>query len=273
MKFSFSKFVGAGNDFVIIDDRDLLFPSDNVPLIQHLCNRHYGIGADGVILLQNSAKLDFTMRIFNADGKEAEMCGNGLRCFKEFLYSLRFEDKHYCIDTLGGVQHVNGFHPNITTKMPYPPTPPKSLSIHLNSDIWNGTFIIMGVPHFVIFVENLNAIDVAHVGRQLRSHNIFQSHGANINFVQIHNEQEVSCRTYERGVEAETLACGTGATAIGLAMLATNQGKSPIKITPSSQETFLFHADIENKELNLTGPALKVFSGLFESAQTFAKAH
>ena len=220
-KIKFTKMVASGNDFVIVELRAKGFPSTALgtrglrALAGKICDRKYGIGADGLLVLEKSGKAGIKMRIFNADGSEAEMCGNGARCVA-LWYSARRMAHSVKIETKAGIieSRVNG--DNVKIKL----TNPKGLKLEIPLKVNNRTlhvnFINTGVPHTVIFVEGLDKIDVRNLGRQIRLHKKFSPAGTNVNFVEVLNNNTIRVRTYERGVEDETLACGTGSVASAL---------------------------------------------------------
>jgi diaminopimelate epimerase len=254
MQFNFFKFEGAGNDFILLDDRLCSFPADQELLIQSLCHRQKGIGADGLILLQESNSADFRMRIFNsANGKEAAMCGNGLRCLIAFLCKLGMPEKEYRIETLAGILSAGFKNEQIFFSYPRPKIIRKSLQ--------NVSLLLLdvGVPHAVLFVDQVEEMDVTKIGREISLHSYFSaSNGVNVNFAQLEAPNRVLARTYERGVEAETLACGTGAAAIALAAHEEYGLSNKIKIIPKSQEEI----EVEISDLlEVAGPATFVYEG------------
>ena len=205
-KLSFVKYEGIGNDFILIDDREERFIFD--PLyIQQLCHRKFGIGADGLILLQNGA--DYRMRIFNCDGKEAECCGNGLRCLVHFIRELGLARERVKIEVQGRAYDAKwvGGEPAVDMGAV------KEIRLHLETEEGVVHFGDSGVPHVVQFVDDVERVDLMRVGRFLRNHRLFVPKGANVNVARKEG-RGIWARTYERGVEGETLACGTGAAAI-----------------------------------------------------------
>lgn len=261
---SFSKFCGAGNDFILIDDRSLSFPHKNQYLIQNLCHRQNGIGADGIILLQSSAKADFRFRIFNSDASEAEMCGNGMRCFGKFIETLGYKASCFTIETMDRLLVIEKDKENIQVQM----GEAKDTCLNIELDLWGYKnrvhFTNTGVPHAVIFVNNIDDIDVKNKGHELRYHPYFAPKGTNANFVQIIDPTKIKIRTYERGVEDETLACGTGATAAALLASLVYNLKSPINVETKSNDqlTISFEKqDNQFKNIKMSGPARLIFQG------------
>lgn len=259
MIFSFSKYQGTGNDFILIDDRSASFPLKEGALIQTMCDRKYGIGADGFILLQNSAVCDYRMRIFNSDGKETECCGNGLRCLVQFLKKKHLlSPKGAFLETQGGpvFGKVQGEKVFITWQQELPPL------IHFQRKItgvpWAISQVNTGVPHVVVFVPSVQKISLRKWGKMLRSHPLFSPQGTNVNFVEKKAEL-FSVRTFERGVEAETLACGTGAMAVALLAKHLFQTPSPIKLQFPGGEIEIYMEE----GLTMKGEAVCVFEGTY----------
>ncbi len=251
--FSFSKFEGAGNDFILIDDRTPLFPIDNSSLIQKLCHRRFGIGADGVILLQMSAIADFCMRIFNSDGSEAEGCGNGTRCLVRFLEELGFPRKTYRIAVGPKILTADFQGDNIRVEM-------GSVSECKTHSIEGREihFVDSGVPHAVWFVPDVEQIPLLEIGPTLRRHPLFGPRGVNVNIASLEKEGSVRVRTFERGVEAETLACGTGATAVATIVAKLYGWESPVRICYAGGD---LEIHFDRKRIWMAGPAKKIFSG------------
>ena len=214
MKIKFQKYQGTGNDFIIINNNDLLFPANNRSFIKRLCNRKYGIGSDGLILINPSKNTDFEMLYFNSDGNLGSMCGNGARCSVKFAQNNKIVSDKTLFNAFDGNHHAN-IHNNIV-----------SLSMKDVSDIktyGEDLFLDTGSPHYVKIVKNLENFDVYNEGKLIRNSNEFFKHGVNVNFVKIISEKEFEVRTFERGVEDETLSCGTGVTAVALSMHYSNK--------------------------------------------------
>jgi diaminopimelate epimerase len=215
----FTKMVGTGNDFVVVDairNRLSKLRGRWPRIARVVCDRHHGVGADGVLLLEPSKTADVRMRIFNADGSEVQMCGNGARCVARFVSGAN--GKHpgtVRIETLAGTVSAQVAGSRVRVKMPLPKDLRTQLNVRLSdgSQIRGGS-VNTGVPHFVVPVKNIDAVDVQRLGRLLRYHPVFGPKGTNVNFIQeARRPLRLRVRTYERGVEAQTLACGTGMTA------------------------------------------------------------
>jgi diaminopimelate epimerase len=212
-KFKFTKMVASGNDFIIVE-KDKLSTIHYPLYAKKLCDRKFGIGADGLLILEKSKIADIKMRIFNPDGSEAEMCGNGARCVTFYLKSkIKNQKSKISIETKAGVieSEVRGF--NVKIKLTNPKDIKLNIPLKINNRILKVNFINTGVPHTVIFVEGLDKIDVVNLGRRIRYHKKFMPEGTNVDFVEIKDDESIKIRTYERGVEDETFACGTGAVA------------------------------------------------------------
>lgn len=239
-----------------MDDRQLRFPLENGSLISSLCERRLGIGADGLILLQPSQIADYRMRYFNADGKEVELCGNGLRCFVAFVNELGDYRTALMVETASGCIACRREGGRISSCFPEPQFIREPFPLALFSGIRDVYFVRAGVPHVVLFSDNLEEEELPIIGREIRHHPAFLPEGANVNFLEWKGGSEVRIRTYERGVEAETMACGTGALATAK-VIASLKRLERITITPRSQECI----EVNTLTWELTGPAKLVFEG------------
>ncbi|MFH1678367.1 MAG: diaminopimelate epimerase [Candidatus Omnitrophota bacterium] len=213
-KIAFTKMVASGNDFVIVEIKSQKSKVKKLNnLAREICNRKYGVGADGLLILEKTKRADVRMRIFNPDGSEAQMCGNGVRCAA--LYSARNQIK---IETKAGIIEagVAKDKAEVRVKMTRPKNIKLDLPIKVSGRGLKVNFINTGVPHTVIFVEGIDRVNVVDIGRQVRFHKKFKPEGTNVDFVQIIDDNNIRLRTYERGVEDETLACGTGTVAAAL---------------------------------------------------------
>jgi len=260
----------AGNDFIIIEPAG---KRDNQRLAQRMCHRTSGIGADGLILLEKSSRADFRMRIFNADGSEAEMCGNGVRCLATYIRIFKkINKKSLSIATQAGLVLTKVAETTARVRL----TDPKDFKAHIPVTISHRTlhvhYIDTGVPHTVIFVDNLKDLDVKTIGRQIRFHKKFAPRGTNVNFVEQQGPGRIAIRTYERGVEDETLACGTGSAAAALITFAQanpsvhDRNNIPVAVQTAGEHLLNIHFDLSQgifKNVWLEGPTLIIAKGLF----------
>ena len=254
----FYKYQGTGNDFVMIDNRSLTFDKSNVAVIENLCNRRFGIGGDGLILLENHAAYDFEMVYFNSDGKQSSMCGNGGRCIVAFAKKLQIIEQATAFIAIDGVHHANvADNGEVSLQM---------IDIETISFTENHVFLNSGSPHHIEMVDDLKNIDVQKNGSEIRYSKRYEPDGSNVNFVSKINDNTFAIRTYERGVEAETLSCGTGATAAAIAVHAWKSTEATsINIMVQGGQLRIDFDVIDNcyKNIYLTGKALFVFEGDF----------
>lgn len=259
---------GAGNDFVLIDNRVGRLELTPAQVVR-MCDRHRGIGADGVLVLRPDAsgQADWAWDFFNSDGSRAEMCGNGARCFARFVQKLTGAGPHIRILTGAGVVQAwcNGDQVTVTL------TPPKDLQLDQSVRLASGPVRVhcvnTGVPHAVLFVPEAESALVQTVGAELRYHPHFAPRGTNVNFVQVLGPSSIRVRTYERGVEAETLACGTGVTASALVAARLHGFNPPVKVRVQSGDVLEVDFRPVNDtftDVKLTGPAQFVFEGTIE---------
>jgi diaminopimelate epimerase len=262
-KISFTKMVASGNDFIVITP-NTEYRTPNKLAIK-LCNRKYGIGADGMLVLEKSKIADIRMRIFNADGSEAEMCGNGARCVALYVNTKhRTLNTEHTIETKAGIirAHVKGN--NIKIKLTEPKNIKLDLPINVNNRNLKVNFIDTGVPHTVIFVSGLEKIDVFNLGRPIRYHKKFSPRGTNVDFVEALGSNFIAIRTYERGVENETLACGTGSVASALIFALKSGVKDRVYVGTKSGETLTVYFKKTGRTFGdvwLEGKARTVFNG------------
>lgn len=253
MNITFYKYEGTGNDFIMIDNRDKSFPKKNSPLIHKLCDRHFGIGADGLILLENDTQSDFKMVYYNADGKEGSMCGNGGRCIVAFANKLSVIQSKTTFNAVDGLHHASLENNLVSLQM----IDVSKVEVHKNY-----VFVNTGSPHHVQLIKNVETYDVVANGRKLR--NEYGEAGSNINFVQQIDNRSFKVRTFERGVEDETFACGTGVTAVAIAMHKinkTNSNNIKLAVLGGELEVSFTIENEQYKNVFLKGPATFVFNG------------
>jgi diaminopimelate epimerase len=263
----FTKMNGAGNDFILIDNRAREIDLDRSQIAQ-LCNRHRGVGADGILLLENTTnRADFRMRYFNADGGEAEMCGNGARCFARFANRVAGTQKTISFETSAGVISAELGDNLVTLRMTEPTDLRLNVKVSVPDENKTVHFINSGVPHVVIPVPKIDDVDVQREGAAIRHDKMFSPNGANVNFIEKRELNKIAIRTYERGVENETLACGTGIVASALIFAATENTSGPIHvIARGGDELQVGFQTIDGsfRNVTLTGPAEFVFEGTIE---------
>lgn len=251
----FYKYQGTGNDFIIIDNRANNIKKDT-KTIQQLCHRKFGIGADGLMFLESHDTHDFYMQYYNADGQESSMCGNGGRCLVHFAHFMGACEEHTTFMATDGLHRANVLDDGrVTLQM----VDVSDYQIHDNY-----TFINTGSPHHVTLIQGIADYDVYHKGKQIRN-DIYGAAGANVNFVELIDEDTANVRTYERGVEDETLSCGTGVTAVALSLHATRKTtntKMSLHTPGGILEVQFKPAGQGYTNIWLTGPATQVFKGI-----------
>lgn len=256
MKIPFTKMHGAGNDFVLIDDRSLCFPLTDRLFIQRIAARRTGIGCEGIILLQPSAQADVRMRFFNPDGCEVDMCGNGARCFARWAHALGAVSSCMTIETRAGTVHAEVFDELVRLRLP---EPTELMFDLMERNEWSIDFVNSGVPHAVVWVEDLQGVHLEKWGPKLRYDERFMPQGSNVNFAQVNADGTLSLRTYERGVEAETMACGTGAVAVGVLAVRRERASFPVTVHCAGEYDLLI--DSNPAGIMLSGGAEMVFEG------------
>jgi diaminopimelate epimerase len=264
-KIPFMKFSGAGNDFIIIDNRKRIIEPKAMPaFVRHICKNHLSVGADGVIFIEKSRRADFSWRFFNDDGGEASFCGNGARCTARFAYVKRIAPKAMRFEGVAGVVEAEVHGLRVTVRVPEPSSLKLNLRISIDEQVQEGHAINTGVPHCVYFVPNTTVVDVIGIGRATRFHDVFDPAGTNVNFVRVVDPHTIHVRTYERGVEAETLACGSGSIASAVVASLLHKVESPVKVVPKSglPLTVTFRKDGERfTDVTLTGEARAIYEG------------
>lgn len=266
-KIPFMKLSGAGNDFVIINNLNGSVDStkpDFKSFVKKVCQRRMSVGADGVLLIEPNDDVDFRMRYYNADGGEVETCGNGARCISKFAYlnGIVSEKMHFL--TNAGIYEAEVVGDNVKVGMSDPTDIRINVPLRLEDGMHSVGFANSGVPHVVFFVDDLESTDVFDLGQQTRYHNDFKPNGTNANFINIHSQQLIEIRTYERGVENETLACGTGSIASAIVSAKLGRVQSPVSVKTASGVILKIHFDLEDdtaKNVYLEGDARVIFVG------------
>jgi len=262
----FTKTVATGNDFVVVDNRKKVLKNNLAKLAKELCDRKNGIGADGLLLLEGSDSADFKMRIFNPDGSEAQMCGNGSRCIALYAYKKNIASSKMDIETLAGIVRASVSGDNVKVRLTEPKDIQWNLCLMINECPYKVNFANTGVPHVVHFVKDIENISVKELGSSMRYHADFSPEGANVDFVRIddRDKKKIKVRTYERGVEDETLACGTGAVASAIIAAEAEGIPSPITVETRSGETLTVYFEMlegDFKNVYLEGKAQLVYEG------------
>lgn len=255
MQQTFYKYQGTGNDFVMIDNRQQTFNKKDTKHIAFLCDRRFGIGADGLILLENHNTLDFKMVYYNADGNESSMCGNGGRCLVAFAKMLGIINDKAIFEAIDGLHHATIINDIVKLQMQ---------DVDEVYKFENHVFLNTGSPHHVQFEDDIDNFDIKHKGAEIRYGKPYNEAGSNVNFVKKLSDSTFRVRTYERGVEDETLSCGTGVTAVALAMNAINKTKNTLVDLEVEGGKLQVSFNIENNSYTnvwLIGPAKFVYKG------------
>lgn len=256
MNVEFYKYQGTGNDFILLDNREGNYNNLTQEHVLKLCDRRFGIGADGLMLLQTKAGFDFEMIYFNADGNPGSMCGNGGRCMVKFASKMDIKKDEYLFIAVDG-EHEAKLNLN------------KEVSLKMNDvntvEFDKDHFVLnTGSPHYIKYVKELQNLDVVEEGKKIRKSRDFAEEGINVNFVEVMDKDRIYVRTYERGVEDETLSCGTGVTAAALVTAHNDNGFNRVEIKTNGGELnveFQKVSDTEFKNIWLSGPAVFVFKG------------
>ena len=263
-----TKMSGTGNDFIIIDHRQEIIPQDiQAEVARRVCRRKFSAGADGLIFIENCPEMDFQWKFYNADGSNAEMCGNGARCAARYAYAKGIAPTKMRFKTIAGpIEAEVTADDMVRLKM----TPPENICLEkrllLDGQEVTMSSINTGVPHVVCFVDDVSQVPLDRWGKTIRYHDLFMPAGTNVNFAQILSPQEIHVRTYERGVEGETLACGTGAVASAVIAGLAEKALSPVAVTTSGGEQLTIHFILANhgkqiEEVFLEGRARFVYEG------------
>jgi diaminopimelate epimerase len=261
----FYKMSGAGNDFIIIDNRNRVVADQDLNgFIARVCRRKMSVGADGLILIEDSDQFDFRWRFFNSDGSRAEMCGNGARCAARFAYVTGIAGTTVSFETDAGVVSARISGERVKVKMPDPSGLKLAYPLKLSERSLEISSINTGVPHAVVMVERVTDVDVVSLGREVRFHPAFAPAGTNANFVQRGKGSAIEIRTYERGVEDETLACGTGAIASAIISASLFKMNSPVVVKTRSGVPLNIYFDARNgqfKNIYMEGDARIIYTG------------
>lgn len=267
----FYKMSGSGNDFIIIDNRDLSLDVGKLSeFARRICQRKISVGADGLFLIEPSKSVDFKWQFFNSDGSMAEMCGNGSRCVARYAYLKGIAGKKMSFETIAGIISAEVKGDVVKVKLTDPSTVEAGIKIEADDQKLILDSIDTGVPHAVVFVEDIDKCDVYNIGRKIRHHKHFAPRGTNANFASVINRDKIKVRTYERGVEDETLACGTGMVAAVLTAAQRGLVESPTDVLVKSGETLRVYFENQNglwRQIFLEGKVKMVYQGmLFEEA-------
>ncbi|MBU1808413.1 MAG: diaminopimelate epimerase [Candidatus Omnitrophica bacterium] len=263
----FTKAVATGNDFVIIDNRKSSV-KDLPALARSVCDRKRSIGSDGLLVIEKSRNCDFRMRIFNSDGSQAQMCGNGSRCIALYAVKAKIAATDMTIETIAGALKARIDGDMIKVMLTEPKDIRWNLCLMIHKCPYKLTFVNTGVPHVIHFVDDLDKVDVKNLGSHLRNHGEFAPEGTNADFVQLDGKNSIKVRTYERGVEDETLACGTGSVASALISAEREGMTSPITVkTRSGEKLKVYFSKINGnfKDVYLEGSAKLVYEGVINN--------
>ena len=259
----FTKMHGAGNDYVVIDGRDA--DMDWSAFALSILDRHVGIGGDGLLVLVNSTMADVRMRMFNPDGSEAEMCGNGGRCVARYAVEKKITSNELTLETVAGIIAAKVDGVNVRVKLTSPENLKQDIVAELNGLQYKIDSLNTGVPHAIIYSEDIENVNVKEVGNGIRFHEVFAPSGTNVNFVEKVGEHDLKIRTYERGVEDETLACGTGTVASALLSSYKNLVKPPVKVETRGGEILKVDFDPSNEtDVFLEGLTRIAFEGVLK---------
>jgi diaminopimelate epimerase len=264
----FWKMSGSGNDFIMIDHRKPIIPPEEMKaFVSKVCRRGLSVGADGVIFIAPSTQADYAWHYYNADGGEVEMCGNGSRCVARFAYLQKIAPAKHTIETLAGevqAEVLGQDGDRVRVRLPDPSALQLDLKIEIDEKTYTGHFVNTGVPHVVYLVDDVETVEVIRLGRATRHHPLFAPRGTNANFISITDRHNLKIRTYERGVEDETLACGTGAIAAAIITTALGKTTRPVSLLTRSQVVLGIDFKKEGnvfKEIFLEGDARVVYKG------------
>lgn len=264
-QITFFKMSGSGNDFIIVDNRRKVVSDTNLEhFVTQICRRKMSVGADGFILIENADNADFSWQFFNSDGSRAEACGNGARCAARFAFLNGIAGPDMSFDTDAGIIHARVDDDRAKVKVPDPADLKTDYTLKLQNSSLTISSVNTGVPHVVIIVEDLDDVDVQQLGREIRYLERFAPAGTNVNFVCLQAEGGIEIRTYERGVEGETLACGTGSIAAAIVTACQTNIPSPVKVlTQSGEHLNIYYKKADGKfyDVHLEGDARIIYKG------------
>ena len=261
-EFEFFKMSASGNDFILIDNRDKKVNKkfkQIADFVAKACRRRHSVGADGVILIESSKNADFSWKFFNADGSEAEMCGNGGRCAARFAFIKGIAGKEMAFETIAGIIKATVDGSRVKLQLTTPCDIKLDYPINLVENEIFLSSVNTGVPHAILLSDDIDHVPVEELGRVIRYHKAFGEKGTNVDFVKIVDRENIHIRTYERGVEGETFACGTGAVASGVILKEKGLIESPVNILTKGGETLKVYI---NNEVYLEGNALVIYTGM-----------
>ncbi|MCP3952042.1 MAG: diaminopimelate epimerase [Desulfobacterales bacterium] len=260
----FYKMSGSGNDFILIDNREGILPEDTLTdFIRNVCRRKMSAGADGIILIEEAEGLDFQWRFYNSDGSRAEMCGNGARCAARYAHLNGIAASPMVFGTDAGPIQATVNADRVKVGMTPPSDYKRLITLNIDGHDVEMSFINTGVPHAVIRVDDIDAVPVVELGRQIREHPEFSPAGTNVNFISSPNNNRIAIRTYERGVEGETLACGTGSVAGALVHALQSGTDSPVDMITRSGSRLTIHYAIEGetcRDVYMEGDARVIYT-------------
>ncbi len=264
MKLNFVKMSGSGNDFILFDNRRGILPLDLPNLVRMVCRRRFSVGADGVLVLEQSEKADFGMRYFNADGGEAPVCGNGAMCIAKLAQLLGIVGKEPVFESPAGLHRAKIRGDSVMVRLQEPSEVRLGFPLEIGEKTVEASSVNTGVPHLVLVLEEIAKAPILSWGRKLRYHPLFSPQGTNVDFVQVLDENRLRMRTYERGVEGETLACGTGAAAAALIAAWKRLVESPVEVETRGGNVLRVYFKISEKtaeDVWIEGKAELTFEG------------
>jgi diaminopimelate epimerase len=258
-----AKLSASANDFIVLDNRNGIFSRAAGEMARRLCSRRYSVGADGLILIENSIKASFRVRFFNPDGKEFNTCGNGGRCAARFAFHSVITGKKMKIETNIGVIEAEVLTKTVKLQFVEPSKMKLNLSIPFRNKVISGHFVRLGDPHYVVYTTNLRDHPIVGLAREIRYHESFAPEGTNVHFIEPVSRQQLRIRSYERGIEDETLACGSGCVSAALTTFCSSQTMPPVTFEPQSGIPLTVHFRTDNgfQDIFLEGDARLIFEG------------